>query len=109
MSVAAKRVVLVDYDPRWAFEFAALAEVLGGYLEPLPVRFEHVGSTSVPGLVAKPILDIDIILPGENLLPAVTARLESAGYILEGELGVPGRYSFKRSGVDVPRTPTRAL
>jgi GrpB-like predicted nucleotidyltransferase (UPF0157 family) len=109
MSVAANRVVLVDYDPQWALEFVALAEVLGRYLEQLPVQLEHVGSTSVPSLIAKPILDIDIVLPGENLLPVVTARLESAGYIPEGDLGVPGRYSFKRSGVDVPRTPTRAL
>lgn len=107
MSVAANRVRVVEFEPRWALEFSALAEVLTGYLDHLPVRLEHVGSTSVPGLAAKPTLDIDIILPDEGVLPTVAARLENAGYIPEGELGVPGRYSFKRSGVDVPRTPTR--
>jgi hypothetical protein len=51
-------VVVVEYDPRWAAEFAALAEALAPYLTGLPVRLEHVGSTSVPGLAAEPVIDV---------------------------------------------------
>ena len=72
----------------------------------LALRIEHVGSTSIPGLSAKPIIDLDIVIRSYDDLPAVVARLESLGYAHEGDLGISGREAFKRDGNDVPRDGT---
>jgi GrpB-like predicted nucleotidyltransferase (UPF0157 family) len=55
-------VVIEDYDPRWPPAFAALAARLAGALGALTSRIEHIGSTAVPGLCAKPIIDVDVVL-----------------------------------------------
>ena len=61
------------------------------------VVIEHVGSTAVPGLAAKPIVDIDVVVPSSADIPDAVLRLESGGYIHRGDLGIPGREAF-----DVP-------
>jgi GrpB-like predicted nucleotidyltransferase (UPF0157 family) len=58
------------------------------------VAIEHVGSTSVPGLAAKPIIDIDVVVDRAHVDVAVAA-LEAAGYTPLGDMGVPERYAFK--------------
>ncbi len=58
---------------------------------------EHAGSTAVPGLPAKPIVDIDVVVPSSPDIPDAVRRLESGGYICRGDLGIPGREAF-----DVP-------
>jgi GrpB-like predicted nucleotidyltransferase (UPF0157 family) len=75
------RIVLVDYDPRWAglFEREA-ARIRAIPLEAL--RIEHVGSTSVPGLPAKPILDILLVVTDSADEAAYVPALESSGYRL---------------------------
>lgn len=61
----------------------------------MPVAaIEHIGSTSVPGLVAKPIIDCDIVV-SESDVPAAGSVLVSLGFIPEGELGMPQRWAFK--------------
>ena len=55
---------------------------------------EHVGSTAVPGLAAKPIIDIDVLLTSETMLPVAIQRLASLGYIYRGDLGIPQREAF---------------
>jgi GrpB-like predicted nucleotidyltransferase (UPF0157 family) len=55
---------------------------------------EHIGSTAVVGLAAKPIIDIDVIVPLLSDVPDAIARLASLGYVHEGDLGVPGREAF---------------
>lgn len=60
----------------------------------LALRVDHVGSTAVPGLAAKPIVDLDVVLPREDLVEPATRRLERLGYRWLGELGVPGREAF---------------
>jgi GrpB-like predicted nucleotidyltransferase (UPF0157 family) len=76
------QVTLADYDPRWPAlydrEAARIREVLGD----AAVRVEHVGSTSVPGLAAKPIIDIVLGVPDSADEQAYVPALESAGYIL---------------------------
>src|SRR6478752_4382987 len=69
------RVEVVDYDPQWPVTFGRLKSVLEGRLGGLGQRIEHVGSTSVPGLAAKPIIDLDIIIESYERLPEVVARL----------------------------------
>ena len=75
-------VVIEDYDPGWADRFAAaragLREVLGG---PVP-RVEHVGSTSVPGLPAKPVIDIDLLIEDTADESRYVPALETLGYRL---------------------------
>ena len=58
-------------------------------------RIEHVGSTSVPGLPAKPIIDMDVVIESADQLEDVAARLTEIGYEGRGDLGVTGRYAFK--------------
>jgi GrpB-like predicted nucleotidyltransferase (UPF0157 family) len=86
--------VIVDYDPRWAAIFLQLGARLAATLGPLAIRIEHVGSTAVPGLAAKPIIDLDVVIASRDHLPAVIRRLRPLGYHHEGDLGVPGREAF---------------
>lgn len=81
-------------DPGWGRQFERVAEDLAAVLRSVPVNaIEHVGSTSVPGLAAKPILDIDVLVMSQNI-PAAIDALEVAGYTHQGDLGVSGREAF---------------
>jgi GrpB-like predicted nucleotidyltransferase (UPF0157 family) len=94
-------VVIVDYDPRWAPDFEALRARIWPAIEDFAVGIEHVGSTSVPGLAAKPALDIDVIVAShEGVLDAVE-RLRVIGYDHRGNLGIEGREAF-RAAVNEP-------
>ena len=85
---------VVAWSPEWTKQFEAVAAVLRDALAEIgSARVEHVGSTSVPGLAAKPILDIDVVVDAADVPAAVTA-LESVGYVHRGDLGVSGREAF---------------
>ncbi|MEU0313398.1 GrpB family protein [Nocardioides sp. NPDC006273] len=87
-------IEVVAYDPSWQVLFNKVAAVLSGALADGPAAsVEHVGSTSVPGLAAKPILDIDVIVAPQDV-PAAVAALERIGYRHRGDLGVAGREAF---------------
>jgi len=64
-------------------------------LKDLAVRIAHVGSTAVPGLAAKPLIDIDVLLRSVSDLPQVIAALASIGYRRRGDLGILGREAFR--------------
>ncbi len=89
-------IEVVDYDPVWAERFDALrseyANALFGAAVPV-IAIEHVGSTSVPGLAAKPIIDCDIVVD-ELHVEAASAVLVSLGFTPLGELGIPKRWAF---------------
>ncbi len=95
-------IQVVDYDPQWAIVFSELKRVLINKLGNLVQSIEHVGSTSVPGLAAKPIIDLDVIIASKELLPAVITCLNELGYFHEGDLGIQGREAFGRKGSNVP-------
>ena len=87
-------IEVVEWSPDWARRYDEVAAVLRAALADVPsARVEHVGSTSVPGLAAKPILDIDVIVDGADV-PSAIAALESVGYVHRGDLGVTGREAF---------------
>lgn len=88
---------VVPYNPEWETEFNQLKSVLNKLLQGVDADIQHVGSTAVPGAVAKPLLDIDIIIESRQQLPVVTEKLLSAGYIAKGEQGVPDRFAFRQS------------
>lgn len=84
-------IVIVDYDERWPLLFEALAAPIR---EAVGARVEHIGSTAVPGLAAKPVIDIDVVVPTERDVPAAVERLRGLGYVHQGDKGVPGREAF---------------
>lgn len=86
---------MIPYSPSWPVQFERVATDLRQALSALTsARVEHVGSTSVPGLAAKPILDIDVIVAGEEM-PKAVAAMVSAGYVHRGDLGVTDREAFR--------------
>ncbi|MFZ5824589.1 MAG: GrpB family protein [Bacillota bacterium] len=101
--MSAQPVVIVEYDPTWPVDFEALKGAYEAALHGLIESVEHVGSTAVPGLAAKPIIDVDLVIADRALLPEVIQRLAALGYRHEGDLGVAGREAFARDGD--PHTP----
>ena len=89
-------VRLVEYDERWPALFAAESGLLRDVCKSLPLKIEHIGSTSVPGLCAKPVLDILAGYPAHASPLDYVAPLTSAGYEHRGENGIPGRQFFRR-------------
>jgi GrpB-like predicted nucleotidyltransferase (UPF0157 family) len=75
-------IELVDYDPAWPGFFAREAERIRAALGERAVLVEHTGSTSVPGLAAKPIIDITLAVPDSADEEAYAPALEAAGYVL---------------------------
>lgn len=94
-------VVVVDYDPQWALNFKILRARIWPAVADFAVAIEHVGSTSVPGLPAKPVLDIDVIVPSQQGMLLAIERLASLGYSHRGNLGIEGREAF-RAAVNDP-------
>lgn len=73
-------VTVYPYDETWPMEYQKEKEILQEHLQGLDVRIEHVGSTAIPGLSAKPIIDIAIGAKNEEDLFKIAKRLEDAGY-----------------------------
>lgn len=94
-------VVIADYDPEWPAHFAELASAVAAALGPLLLRVEHVGSTAVPGLPAKPVIDLDAVVP-PGAVPEAVRRLEATGYAHKDDQGVPGREAFRAPAGSVP-------
>jgi GrpB-like predicted nucleotidyltransferase (UPF0157 family) len=89
-------VRLVEYDPAWPVLFIAEQQRILEKCRTLTLRLEHVGGTSIPGMCAKPILDIAAGRPRDSSIQDYVAALEQAGYEHRGERGVPGRQYFRR-------------
>lgn len=94
-------VVVVEYDPAWVSTFVLLRENIAKSLRGFPVEIEHVGSTSIPGASAKPIIDIDAVVPSKDYVPQAIELLARAGYQHQGDLGIKGREAFE-SPVGLP-------
>lgn len=87
-------VALRPYDARWAELFEGERARLRGALGNDILAVEHIGSTSVPGLTAKPILDIGVAVNGFEAAFALVPRVEALGYTFRGEQGIPRRHYF---------------
>jgi GrpB-like predicted nucleotidyltransferase (UPF0157 family) len=99
LGLESKTVRVVPYDARWPglfrAEAARLASVISAAGFPA-LTFEHVGSTAVPGLAAKPILDLAAGRRSEVSAGAYVPVLEAAGFVYRGNGGLPGREFFRR-------------
>ena len=90
-----KKVVVLPYDRIWKSDFEEIKREIEGAIGDLMIGIEHVGSTSVEGMSAKPIIDIDVIIKDYAVFDAVVRRLEAIGYVHEGNLGIKDREAFK--------------
>lgn len=97
-----RKIIIEEYNEEWAEEFKELKTVFLQHMKQLNIDVQHVGSTSIPGCAAKPILDIDIILDEHEKLPPVIGILTELGYTHQGDLGIEGREAFKRASGKVP-------
>jgi len=95
-------IVVLRYDSTWPALFQSLRRRIADALDDMAAAIEHVGSTAVPGLVAKPIIDIDVLLAYEMMLPEAIERLASIGYIHRGDLGILEREAFRAPAGDPP-------
>jgi GrpB-like predicted nucleotidyltransferase (UPF0157 family) len=85
---------VVDYDPAWPMLFEELCCRIRPALAGIEAYLEHVGSTAVPGLAGKPIIDMDVVVPTTRAVRPAIERLVAAGYTHQGDLGVAGREAF---------------
>lgn len=89
------RVTILPYDESWVTAFSTIQAALSAALITVKVlSIEHVGSTSVPGMAAKPVIDIDIVIAEEDIIAAI-AELELNGYSYHEETASLDRYSFR--------------
>ena len=89
------KFVVLPYDEAWESDFEKIKAEIESAVGDLIIGIEHVGSTSVEGMSAKPCIDIDVVIKDESVLAAVIHRLALVGYIHEGDLGIKGREAFK--------------
>jgi GrpB-like predicted nucleotidyltransferase (UPF0157 family) len=98
----ANPIIVVEYNPSWPELFQFLRKRVARELRDIAATVEHVGSTAVPGLAAKPIIDMDVLLASSQLLPAAIEHLAVLGYSYRGDLGVPDREAFRAPDGDPP-------
>ena len=89
------KVVVLPYDRAWEYAFQKIKAEIEEALDDLIIGIEHVGSTSVEGMSAKPCIDIDVIIKDYSVFTAVVEALKGIGYIHEGDLGIKDREAFK--------------
>ena len=99
-----QRVYLLPHDPQWAEEFARESAALASALNPLLVEFHHIGSTAIPGIRAKPIIDMLAVVDDLGALDRQNSRMEALGYEAMGELGISGRRYFRKNDAAGERT-----
>jgi GrpB-like predicted nucleotidyltransferase (UPF0157 family) len=95
-------IIIENYDAHWPEQFEVLRSRIAPVLAALAAAIEHIGSTAVPGLAAKPIIDIDVLLRSTADLPEAITLLAILGYQHRGDLGVPGREAFRPPPNDLP-------
>ena len=101
------RVIVAPYDVAWKSAFEDIKIEIESALGDLIIGIEHVGSTSVKGMSAKPCIDVDVVIKDYTVFDAVVSKLASIGYIHEGNLGIKDREAFKYT--DKPHLMTHHL
>lgn len=99
-----KKVDVVPHDPRWRDSFEAEAKHIAAALGENVVAIHHIGSTSIPDIHAKPIVDVLVEVRDVSELDGRSAAMESLGYQVMGEYGIPGRRYFRRDDEEGVRT-----
>ena len=97
-------IVLAAYSATWAAAFEREASAIREALRGLSIELHHIGSTAIPGIVAKPVIDMLGIVPALEPLDARARRLAALGYEALGEFGIAGRRYFRKNAPDGTRT-----
>ena len=87
-------IQVVDYDSEWPRIFLRLRDWIWPSVCDVAIAIEHVGSTSVPGMAAKPVIDIDVVVRARAHLPSMRLRLGRLGYSHRGDRGIADREAF---------------
>jgi len=102
-----RKIEVVNYNSAWPDEYLRAEESLRKAFDPAVLKIEHIGSTSIPGLSAKPTIDILVIVKSGTDIPSFDKHMENEGYTCRGECldaeipGTPGRFYYVRKrGVD---------
>ena len=90
-----KRVTVVPYDEAWESAFEEIKKEIEAVIGNMILGIEHIGSTSVKGLSAKPCIDIDVVIKDYSIFGELVDKLAAIGYIHEGNLGIKDREAFK--------------
>jgi len=96
-ALSTTRIVLAEHDPAWAEAFTREAERIRPAFGRLLIQLHHIGSTAVPGLAAKPVIDMLAVVSDVHQLDRHTAAFDALGYEAMGEYGLPGRRYFRRN------------
>jgi GrpB-like predicted nucleotidyltransferase (UPF0157 family) len=99
-----KKVEVVPHDPRWRDSFQAEAKQIATALGQNVVAIHHIGSTSIPDIHAKPVIDLLVEVDGIEAIDARSSAMESIGYEVMGEFGIPGRRYFRKDDQHGTRT-----
>jgi len=102
-----EKVVVLPYNAEWKSDFEKIKGEIETAIGDLIIGIEHVGSTSVEGLSAKPCIDIDVVIKDYSVFDIIVAQLAAIGYIHEGNLGIEDREAFRYS--DKPHLQTHHL
>lgn len=97
-------IVLAEADPGWSEAFTVETERIRPAFGALLIALHHIGSTAVPGLRAKPVIDLLAVVSNVHALDAQAARFQALGYEVMGEFGLPGRRYFRRDDPHGVRT-----
>lgn len=90
-------ITIEKYNPNWKNQFEILKLMIKSYIGDYILDIQHVGSTSIEGLSAKPIIDLDVIIENIEILPKIIQKLEKEDYFYQGDLGIKDRYAFQRT------------
>jgi GrpB-like predicted nucleotidyltransferase (UPF0157 family) len=93
-----RELAVVDYDTEWPRSFETERRLLSRALGKVALAIHHIGSTAVPGLAAKPIIDILIEVTSPEALDTLNQEMSELGYEPRGEYGIPGRRFFEKGG-----------
>ena len=102
-----KKVTVTPYTAAWSDAFEQIKGEIDAAIGDLIIGIEHVGSTSVPGMSAKPCIDLDVIIKDYSVFDQIVSRLGAIGYLHEGDLGIKDREAFRY--IDKPHLMTHHL
>ncbi len=93
-----RKIEIIEYDPVWPGRFELEKKRLMDVLGSNAIEIHHMGSTAVPGLAAKPVIDILVAVKDLTGLDVRNFEMEKIGYTVKGEFGIPGRRYFQKGG-----------